>query len=371
MGFFKKIFKNSKQEKIELKKFDPNEKSFGEDLLKHFHEFLSKNTSTPVKIGWIKKEDTLPLITITKSMDEIQKLYQKKLVSFAFDMWCNDKKTRDLITNEMINLIKRVDFGSNFSVEMNNEPLTIKINVGVEEKPEIENEVIVDTPQILSFEEKRGIYRSHFGLTMRVKVNVDKKEMGKLKEYEKKCEFFSELVMGKLTVFGGELLESNNGEYALFKPRASGGILALIKDKKILWKKQFQNLISFDFARDGSYTVVVTQLTKKEMGKSYKSGGHVYVITKEGKLKDIKISCDGLSCSISPDSKYFGVTTMGPEWNVYYFDNKGKVLWEKRFDKRVGGIKLTKNQIILYDKMHKETRKEVMRLNKKGDVVKK
>jgi hypothetical protein len=366
MGFLKKLFKTSNQEKIKFEKFNPNNKSFGEEVLKYFQKSLSENTTIPVKKGWTKNEK-LPLITITKSMDEIQKLYKKKLVSFAFDIWCNDKKTRDLITNEIITLIKRVDFGNNFSVEMNNEPLTIKINVSAEEKPEIENEVIIDAPQILTFEEKRGIYRSHFGLVLRVKVNVDKRELRKLQEHEEKCKFFSELVMGKLTAFGGELLESNNGEYALFKPRASGGILALIKNKKILWTKQFQNLISFDFARDGSYAVVATQLTKKEMPKGYKSGGHIYLVTNKGKIKDIKIPCDGLSCSISPDGRNFGITTMGPEWGVYYFDNKGKLIWKKILDKRIGGIELTNSQIVLYDKIHKETRKKIMELDKRGE----
>ena len=86
----------------------------------------------------------------------------------------------------------------------------------------------------------------------------------------------------------------------------------------------------------------------------------------EGKIKDIKIPCDGLSCSISPDGRNFGITTMGPEWGVYYFDNKGKLIWKKKFDKRIGGIELSKDQIVLYDKMHKETRNEVMKLDNNG-----
>jgi hypothetical protein len=353
--------------KLRLEKFNPNNKNFGKEVLKYFQKFLSENTTMSVKIEWIKKDDTLPLITITKGMDEIQKLYEKKLVSFAFDIWCNDKKTRDLITNEIINIIKNVDFGSNFSVEINNEPLTIKINMNVKEKPETENKVIIDTPQILPFEEKKGIYRSHFGLTLRVKVNVDKKELGKLQEYKERGKYFEKLVLGDSS-FGGDILESKNKQYILFRPSISRETLALISKNKILWKKNFDNLVSFAFASDGSYCIVVAQLKKREMPLGWKKGGHIYVITKEGKVKDIKIPCDGLSCSISPDNNNFGITTMGPEWGVYYFNREGELIWKKIFDDKIGGIELTKDKIILYDKMHKETRKIVLVLNKEGTI---
>lgn len=199
---------------------------------------------------------------------------------------------------------------------------------------------------------------------------IDKKELKILKDYEKRSKYYDKLVLGDLGGFGGESLESKNKEYVLFRPSLSMQTLALIKNNNVLWKKEFENIISFDFANDGSYGIAVAQLTKKEMPSGYKSGGHIYLITKEGKIKDIKIPCDGLSCSIAPDCKNFGVTTMGPEWGVYYFDNQGKLLWKKKFDKRVGGIELFKNQIILYDKMHKETRKEVIRLDNTGKTKK-
>ena len=365
--------------KNDYKNLDPNNKRFGDQLLKYFQKFLSKDINSPIKIGWIKKEDSLPLITITKGMDEIQKLYKNKIVSFDFNVWCNDKKTRDLITSKLVNLIKNVDFGRNFSVETDNEPLTIKIDVGAKEKSEIENKVIITAPQILNFEEKKGIYRCQFNLTMHLKVIVDKKELKDLKKYDEKCKFYDKLITNDLlkkqgiefsSGIGGELIESKNKKYSLFRAIGDSKSLALIKDDKILWKKQFENIVSFDFANDGSYGVAVAQLTKKEMPSGYKSGGHVYLINRTGKIKDIKIPSDGLSCSISPDNKTFGVTTMGPEWGVYYFDSKGNNLWKKKFDKRVGGIELTTKQIILYDKMHKETRKEFMRLDNNGDITK-
>lgn len=185
-----------------------------------------------------------------------------------------------------------------------------------------------------------------------------------MRNEENKGKYFEKLVLGESS-FGGEFLESENN-YVLFKPSISRDTLAPIKNNKILWKKDFDNLISFDFARDGSYTVVVTQLTKKEMPKGYESGGHIYIVSKEGKIKDIKIPCDGLSCSISPDCQNFGITTMGPEWGVYYFNKKCELIWKKKFNKEVGGIELSKNSIVLYDKMHKETRRKLWNLIKTG-----
>jgi hypothetical protein len=192
------------------------------------------------------------------------------------------------------------------------------------------------------------------------------KESKRLKDSEKMGEYYEKLVLG-VKGFGGKFLESKNKEYVLFRPSTSGQVLALIKNNKVLWRKEFDNLVSFDLAKDGSFIVIVAQLTKSEMPSGYKSGGHLYLVTKEGETNDIKIGCDGLSCSISPNCKNFGITTMGPEWGVYYYNNQGQLLWKKKFDKRVGGIKLLKNKIILYNKMHEETRKEVIRLNSKGN----
>ena len=199
---------------------------------------------------------------------------------------------------------------------------------------------------------------------------VAKKELKILEDYKKRSEYYDKLVLGDLGGFGGEFLESKNKEYILFRPSLSKQTLALIEKDKLLWKKQFESIVSFDFANDGSYSVAVAQLTKKEMPLGYKSGGHIYLITKEGKIKDIKIPCDGLSCSIAPDCKNFGVTTMGPEWGVYYFNNQGKLLWKKKFDKKVGGIEITNINIILYDKIHKETRNRVLELDKEGNIIK-
>ncbi len=334
-----------------LKKFDPNSKEFGDQLLQYFQEIVSQNIDVNVKTGWIKKEDNFPIITITKGLDTIQKLEETKIVSISVNIWCNDKKSRDSITNLIFNVLKKV-------LE----------SIAREYKLQ-HNEIELTTPRIINFEEKRSIYRCAFDLTFWIKVTINERELKILKDRQKRCEYFEKLILGESS-FGGDLLESENKKLSLFNPDVSKEILALIKDNRVLWKKRFQNLVSFDFARDGSYAVAVAQLTKKEMGKNYKSGGHVYIISKEGKVKDIKISCDGLSCSIAPDNKNFVITTMGPEWGVYYFDNKGKILWKKRFDKRVGGIELTKNKIILYDKMHKETRKVVIRLDKKGEEIK-
>ena len=179
------------------------------------------------------------------------------------------------------------------------------------------------------------------------------------KSHEKKGIFFEKLVLGASS-FGGDIIESKNKQYALFHPSVSRKTLSLIKNNKVIWKKEFDNLVSFDLANDGSYVVVTTQLTEKEYGKkSYKSGGHIYLVNRSGKiLLDRRTPGDGLSCSISPDNKLFGVTTMGPEWGVYYFDNQGKLVWNKRFNKSVGGIEVTNMDIILYDKMHKPTRKK-------------
>ncbi|PJE81714.1 hypothetical protein COU58_01015 [Candidatus Pacearchaeota archaeon CG10_big_fil_rev_8_21_14_0_10_32_42] len=343
MGFLRKIFGNVRIERIKFSNFDPNDKGFGEQLLQYFQKIISQNMDVDVKIGWVKKDNNFPIITITKSMDEIQKIEGTKIVSIDFNIWANDKKNRNSITKNLSTTLKSIDFPDTFEPELS----------------EIRS---------LDLKEKHGVYRCQLDLTIRVKVDINKKELKTLKEHQKKSEFYEKIVLGESS-FGGEFLESKNN-YILFNPSVSRDSLALIKKDKVLWKKKFENIVSFDFANDGSFAIVATQLTKKEMGKTYESGGHVYIITKEGKIKDIKLSCDGLSCSISPDSKYFGVTTMGPEWDVFYFDNKGKLIWKKKFNKRVGGIELTKDQIILYDKMHKETRKEVMKLNKKGNKVK-
>jgi hypothetical protein len=344
MGFLKKIFGNAKAKRIKFGNFDPNEKDFGEQLLQNFQKILSQNIDVDVKNSWVKKHDNFPIITITKGMDEIQKIEETKIVSIDFNVWADNKKSRDSITKNLSNMLESIDFSDTFEPELS----------------EIRS---------LDFEEKHGIYRCQFDLTMRVKVDINKKELKILKEHQKKCEFYGKLILGDLGGYGGELLESKT-DYSLFRPGGGRQLLALIKKDKVLWKKKFENIVSFDFASDGFFAIVATQLTKKEMGKSYKSGGHVYIITKEGKVKDIKLSCDGLSCSISPDNKYFGVTTMGPEWGVYYFDNRGNLIWKKKFDKRVGGIELKKNQVILYDKIHKETRKEVIKLNKDGKKIK-
>jgi len=180
-----------------------------------------------------------------------------------------------------------------------------------------------------------------------------------------KSKYFEKLVLGESS-FGGEYLESKNKEYVLFNPNVSRNTLALIKDNNVLWKKDFSNLVGFAFASDGSYCVVISQLKENEMLKSYKSGGHIYLVSREGNIKDIKIPCDGLSCAISLDNKNFGITTMGPEWGVYYFEDSGKMLWKKIFDKKIGGIELSNEKIILYDKIHKKTRKKVLELNKLG-----
>jgi hypothetical protein len=329
--------------KFELEKFNPNDKKFGEDLLKYFQRFLSKNITLPIKIGWIKNEK-LPVITITKSMDEIQKLYQKKIVSFDFNIWSNNKEIRDSISAKIFNMMKNIEFG--------------KLEVNLSE------------PQILNFDEKHGIYRRQFNLTIHAKIKINKKdlEIEKLKEQNRNA-------LNKLVFQGSGILtdfiESKNN-YFLVRGKKMNHIdsVALIYTNKIIWKKDFDNIVSFAFANDGSYCIAVAQLREKEMPLGYKSGGHIYIITKEGKVKDIKIPCDGLSCSISPDGKNFGITTMGPEWGVYYLDNKGKLIWKKIFDERIGGIELTNSQIVLYDKMHKETRKKVVELGKNGEIKK-
>ena len=124
----------------------------------------------------------------------------------------------------------------------------------------------------------------------------------------------------------------------------------------------------FDLAPDGTYLVVVSSLTKAEWGaKGYKSGGHIFLIDRAGKqILDLKTPGDGLGCSISPDSNFWGVITMGPEWGVYYFNRKGKLLWNKKFDKNIGGIELTNKGVIIFDKLHKETRKKLFELDSKG-----
>jgi hypothetical protein len=343
MGLLKKMFMNVNSGKITFENFNPNNKKFGEQLLDYFQKITSENIGVNVKRGWIKKDDIFPIITITKGMDEIQKIEEIKIISFDFNIWTKNKKSRDIITKKSYAILESIDFEETH-------------------QPEISNVKKID------FEEKKGIYRGQFDLVMRVKLNISKKELKISKDYQKRSEHFEKLVLGESS-FGGEFLESRNKKLNLFNPSVSRETLALIEGNKILWKKQFQNLVSFDFAGNGSYAVVITQLREKEMSTGYKSGGHIYVITKEGKLKDIKISCDGLSCSISSDNRFFCVTTTGPEWGIYYFNNKGNLLWKKRFDKRVGGIELTKNQIILYDKIHKETRKEIMRLDKKWERV--
>lgn len=352
----------------EVKKFNPNDKGFGEDLLKHFQKSLSKNTTTPVKMGWIKKDDDLPLITITKSMDEIQKLYKNRIVSFDFNIWTNNKLDRDSVTRKVFSLIENINFGNNFSVKLNKRPLTIEISL--DDNSKFENKVEISSPQIINFEEKKGIYRCQFSLTMHVKVNVNNKELQTLKDRENKAKFLDTLVLGKFDGVGGEFIESKNKEYILFRPSLSKNVIAFIKNNKVVWKADLGSIWCVDMANDGSYAIAVGSLTKKEMSSGYKSGGHIYLINRVGKIKDIKIPCDGLSCSISPDNKNFGATSMGPEWGVYYFDNKGNNIWKKIFDKRVGGIELATKQIILYDKMHKETRKVVIKLDNNGNIIK-
>lgn len=335
MGLLKrKLFRNFKQEKIKFDKFNPHSKTFSEDILNYLQKAFSKNTIIPVKIGWIKDEK-LPLITITKGMDEIQKLYEKKIVSFDFNIWSNNKDVRDSVSNKIFNIMKNIEFGN------------LKVNLS--------------EPQILNFEEKYGIYRGQFNLTIQVRIKINKKDLEIEKAKNQRGKLFEKLVLGKSSI-GGDILESEDKKIFLFKPNISK-ILALIENNKILWKKEINNMTFFDLSKDGSYVVAVGQLQKKEMLGGYKSGGHIYLFNKEGKIKDIKIPCDGLSCSISPNGKNFGITTMGPEWGVYYFDNKGKLIWKKIFDKRIGGIELTKSQIILYDKMHKETRKKLCSLD--------
>ncbi|MDD4877538.1 MAG: hypothetical protein PHO02_00705 [Candidatus Nanoarchaeia archaeon] len=190
------------------------------------------------------------------------------------------------------------------------------------------------------------------------------------KNSEQKKEILNKLVFQDSGILTNFVESKDNYFLAVGKEMGGKDSVALIKDNKMLWKNKFDNIVHFALSTDNSYCVIVTQLQKKEMPTGYRSGGHIYLINKEGKIKDIKIPCDGLSCSISPDCKNLGVITMGPEWGVYYFDNKGKILWKKRFDSRIGGIEILKDYIQIYDKMHKETRKEIMRLNNNGEIEK-
>lgn len=322
-------------------KFNPNDKEFGNQILDFIFGSLSKRAGINSKKGWINKNDTLPLITIIKSMDEVQKLYETKIITLTINVWCKNEGSRKFISDKIDNFLKEIIVDS--------------------------SKIEINGPTVLNFENKGGIFRTNYSIVIRAKVNVNKRELEALKNMAERAEKLSKILFGDFGI-GGEIIEPKNKQYCLFKPTGHT-TLALVKKDKIIWKKEFDNIISFDFAKNASYSIAVAQLTKKEMPKEYKSGGHIYLIDLKGKIKDIKIPCDGLSCSISPDSKHFGVTTMGPEWGVYYFDNKGNNLWKARFDKRVGGIELTKNQLILYDKMHKETRKEVFRLDKTGKII--
>ena len=322
MEFLKKIFGNVKVERIKFDNFNPNDKNFGEQLLQYFQKIISQNMDVNVKTGWVKKDDKFPIITITKAMDEIQKIEETKIVSIDLNIWANDKKSRDSITKNLSKILDSIDFSEDFQPELS------------EIRP-------------LDFEEKYGVCRCQFDLTFHLKIKLPKKELGVIKDRKEKLKFL-ENIFPKFAVFD-DFIELTDERLFLVhaKKETRKDILALVKDGKLIWKKEFENLVNFSLSSNGSFCIAVTQLKEKEMPSGYKS------------------------CSISPDSKYFGVTTMGPEWGVYYFDNKGKLLWKKKFDKRVGGIELTKNQIILYDKMHKETRKEVMRLDNKGKKTQK
>jgi len=137
-----------------------------------------------------------------------------------------------------------------------------------------------------------------------------------------------------------------------------------------LKEEEIENIVYSTEAKDNSYKILVTQLQEKEMPGGYKSGGHIFMVKGGKVIKDIKIPCDGLSCSISPDKNFFGLTTMGPEWGVYYFNKEGILIWKKILDKRIGCVEIKENYIVLYDKIHEETRKKIMELNLKGEIVK-
>jgi hypothetical protein len=340
MGFLNKIFSNKKNKESFIID-NPNKKDFSARVLKSLQKNIANEIKETVKVGWIDKEDKLPLITISKYMDEVQKLYKTKIISFSFDIWANNKKMRNFLLGKVYHAVEIFDINQ------------LKIDLS--------------KPISLDFEENKGIYRSQFYLTIHANIKLEDKDIIKEKDLEKNKSLLGKLIFKESGIIT-DLIESKN-KYFLVRGKEINekDLIVLIKNNNLIWKKEFENIVSFDLAMDGSFIVVVTQLTKSEMPLGYKSGGHVYLINKEGKIKDIKIPCDGLSCSISPDCKNFGITTMGPEWGIYYYDNQGQILWKKKFDKRVGGIKLLKNKIILYNKMHEETRKEVMSLNNNGD----
>ena len=169
------------------------------------------------------------------------------------------------------------------------------------------------------------------------------------KSKEQKKVFLNKLVFQDIGILTDFIESKNNYFLVLGREVNSKYLIALVKDNKIIWKNnQLNNIVHSALSNDGSYCVLVTQLQEKEMPLDYRSGGHIYLITKEGKVREIQIPCDGLSCSISPDNKNFGITTMGPEWGGYYFNNEGKLIWKKKFDNKIGGIELKKDKMFIY-----------------------
>ena len=69
---------------------------------------------------------------------------------------------------------------------------------------------------------------------------------------EKKSKYFEELSLGESS-FEGEFLEAKDKRLVLFKPSISKKLF-LIFEKKILWEKEIENIVSFDFARDRKST---------------------------------------------------------------------------------------------------------------------
>ncbi|MBU0471321.1 MAG: hypothetical protein KKF89_03585 [Nanoarchaeota archaeon] len=172
-----------------------------------------------------------------------------------------------------------------------------------------------------------------------------------------------ELAFGKnnLVGLGGEYVYFDDlcilkkGEYLFIRSLLPKKV-ALLKNNVVLWRKNIDST-SYDLASDGSFVVM------------WDFKLHcIYIKYANGSEKKIDFPCGGGLCSISPNNKFFVATTYSPENGIYFFDKEGSLIW-KILNKKVGGIDLLCDKIIIYDKIHKETRKKLFSINLTGDII--